>query len=366
MIADTAPADPLEEQKLTQPDPSALPENIISASATQDAQAPRLLHRILFGDDGLRAGWGILLFVLLCIGSNYAVGMLHLFPSQPPTTPGQPSPEMPPASSIASEGVVLVLVLLATLILSRIERRPFSAYGLGGPGRLRLFLAGLFWGLVLMSTLVLALWQGHLLVFDRVLLAPVAMFRYGAVWAFGFLIGALFEETFLRGYLQFTLTRGFSALYRRFETPQRAGAFGFWTAALVLCSIFAVGHGNNPGESPFGLFAVGLFGLTFIFSLWRTGSLWWAIGAHTSWNWAQSFLYGVGDSGHMVRYHLLASHPIGHPLLSGGATGPEGSVFVLPTLALLAVAAFFAVPRRLPLTSEQHTEAATTSDRAQA
>lgn len=93
------------------------------------------------------------------------------------------------------------------------------------------------------------------------------------------------------------------------------------------------------------MFAVGLFGLTFIFSLWRTGSLWWAIGAHTSWNWAQSFLYGVRDSGNMIRYHLLASRPIGKPLLSGGTTGPEGSIFVLPTLALLVVAALFAVSR---------------------
>ena len=335
----------MDDPNFSQPDPSALPDDILSTPSPQAAPEPHLFHRIFLGDEGLRAGWGILLFVLLCFGSNYTTSMLHLFPSQPHTSPAQPSPEMPPVSSIVSEGVVLVLVSLATLILSRIERRPVGVYGLGGSGRLRLFLHGLLWGLVLLSVLVFVLWQAHLLVFDRLLLAPVAIFRYAAVWAFGFLIVALFEETFLRGYLQFTLTRGLSALYRPFTTPKQAGTFGFWTAALVLCSVFAFGHSSNPGESPFGLFAVGLFGLTFIFSLWRTGSLWWAIGAHTSWNWAQSFLYGVGDSGNMIRYHLLASRPIGRPLLSGGTTGPEGSIFVLPTLALLAVAAFFAIPR---------------------
>ena len=335
----------MNDPNFAPPDPSALPDNILSAPAPQAAPKRRRVHRIFFGDEGLRAGWGILLFVLLCLGSNYAVSRMHLLPSQPHTTTGQSSPELPPVSSIVSEGVMLLLVSLATLILSRIECRPIGVYGLGGSGRLRLFLYGFFWGLVLLSLLVLFLWQTHLLIFDRLLLAPAAIFRYAVVWAFGFLIVALFEETFLRGYLQFTLTRGFSAIYRPFTTPKRAGAFGFWTAALVLCSIFGFGHGNNPGESPFGLVAVGLFGLTFIFSLWRTGSLWWAIGAHTSWNWAQSFLYGVGDSGNMIRYHLLASHPIGPPLLSGGATGPEGSIFVLPTLALLAVASFFAVSR---------------------
>jgi membrane protease YdiL (CAAX protease family) len=272
--------------------------------------------------------------------------MVHLFPALPQTAPGQASPEMPPASSIAEEGVILALVLLATLILSRIERRSFGPSGLGGAGCLRLFREGLIWGLVLMSVLVLVLWRAHLLVFDRLLLVPTAIFRYGTVWAFGFLAVALFEEIFLRRYLQFTLTRGLSALYRHFTTPKRAGAYGFWTAAFVLCSIFGFGHSNNPGENPLGLFAVGLFGLTLVFSLWRTGSLWWAIGAHTSWNWAQSFLYGVGNSGHMVRYHLLASHPVGPTFLSGGTTGPEGSVFVFPTFALLGMAAVFSYPPR--------------------
>jgi membrane protease YdiL (CAAX protease family) len=334
----------LDDQKFTQPAPSAPPARSSSTSTPQDAPEPRLLYRIFFGDEGLRAGWGILLFVLLCLGLYYTVSHLHLLPSQPDTAPGQPSPELPPVSSIIGEGVVLLLVSVSTLILSRIEHRPISVYGLGGSRRLRLFLGGLFWGFVLLSLLVLVLWQAHLLVFDRLLLAPAAILGYAAVWAFGFLIVALFEETFLRGHLQFTLTRGLSTLYLPFTSPKQTHTFGFWTAAIVLCAIFGVGHSHNQGESPFGLFAVGLFGLTFIFSLWRTGSLWWAIGAHTSWNWAQSFLYGVGDSGNMIRYHLLASHPVGQPLLSGGTTGPEGSIFVLPTLAFLALAAMFAVP----------------------
>ena len=304
------------------------------------------LHRIFFGPDRLRPGWGILLFLCLCFGSSFIVGRLHLLPSQPPAIPGQPSPELPPLSSIIGESVLLILVSLATLVLSRIEHQPFATYGLAGRGGLRLFLHGLISGFVLLSLLVLVLWQTHVLVFDRLLLAPLSIARYAVVWAFGFVIVALFEETFLRGYLQYTLTRGLSAVYRPFTTSGRAATFGFWTAAVLLCILFGIGHGNNPGESPFGLVSVGLFGLTFIFSLWHTGSLWWAIGAHTSWNWAQSFLYGVGDSGNMVRYHMLASHPTGQPLLSGGPTGPEGSLFVLPTLALLATAAFFAVPRK--------------------
>ena len=33
--------------------------------------------------------------------------------------------------------------------------------------------------------------------------------------------------------------------------------------------------------------------MVFCLSLWRTGSLWWAVGFHAAWDWAQSFLYGV-------------------------------------------------------------------------
>jgi membrane protease YdiL (CAAX protease family) len=184
----------LDDPNFSKPDPFALPDDILFAPE------PHLFHRIFFGDEGLRAGWGILLFVLLCIGSNYTVSSLHLLPSQPHATTAQSSPELPPVSSIVSESVILMLVSLATLILSRIERRPIGVYGLGGSGRLRLFLYRLFWGLVLLSVLVLVLWQARLLVFDRLLLAPAVIFRYAAVWAFGFLIVALFEETFLRGY----------------------------------------------------------------------------------------------------------------------------------------------------------------------
>jgi hypothetical protein len=73
--------------------------------------------------------------------------------------------------------------------------------------------------------------------------------------------------------------------------------------------------------------AAGLAGLVFCFALYRTGSLWWAIGIHAAWDWSQSFLYGVADSGLMAEGHLFATHPVGKPILSGGLTGPEGSVF---------------------------------------
>ena len=81
----------MSDPNFTQPDPADLPNNL-SVPAPQDAPGPRLLYRIFVGDEGLRAGWGILLFVLLCLSANYTVSHLHLLPSQPHATPGQSSP----------------------------------------------------------------------------------------------------------------------------------------------------------------------------------------------------------------------------------------------------------------------------------
>jgi uncharacterized protein len=85
--------------------------------------------------------------------------------------------------------------------------------------------------------------------------------------------------------------------------------------------------------------------MVFCLSLWRSGSLWWAIGFHASWDWGQSFLYGVADSGLMVQHHLFATHPEGKPILSGGSTGPEGSIYVLAVLALVVLIIFFTLRR---------------------
>lgn len=82
-----------------------------------------------------------------------------------------------------------------------------------------------------------------------------------------------------------------------------------------------------------------------LLSLWHTGSRWWAIGFHASWDWAQSFLYGVADSGIMVQHHFLSTHPIGKPILSGGATGPEGSIFLLAIMVLIILIILFTLPR---------------------
>ena len=155
----------------------------------------------------------------------------------------------------------------------------------------------------------------------------------------------MFEEYLNRGYLQYTLTRGLAGFYRGAFKTRHGVALGFWTSAVVMSTQFGLGHRTNPGESPIGLLTAAFVAMVFCLSLWRTGSLWWAIGFHAAWDWSESFLYGVADSGLMVQHHLLASYSVGKPMLSGGATGPEGSIFILAIMALVIVIILFTLPR---------------------
>src|ERR1019366_137005 len=250
-----------------------------------------------------------------------------------------------PVAACIGEGIPFLIILLVTWIMSKIERRPNSVYGLGSSRKVPHFLAGLVWGIVCLSLLILTLVKTGFLVIDSRLFFGSDALRYGAIWLLGFLLVGLFEEYLPRGYLQYTLTRGLAGLYQWAFKTRHSAALGFWTSAAIFSILFGLGHGKNPGESPIGLLSAGLVAIVFCLSLWRTGSLWWAIGFHASWDWAQSFLYGVADSGLMVQHHLLATHPIGKPLLSGGATGPEGSIFIIAILAIMTLIIVSTLPR---------------------
>jgi uncharacterized protein len=306
---------------------------------------PSTLRRIFIGTDGLRAGWSMLIFIALLAALLFCANRIAHKIHPPPPGGVKTGLEIPPSALAIGEAVPFLIVFLVTWIMSKIERRPNSVYGLGGGRKAARFLAGLVWGIICLSILILTLVKSGLLVIDGRLLFGGAAFRYGAVWLIGFLFVGLLEEYLVRGYLQYTLTRGLAGFYRWAFKTNHSPALGFWTSAICFSILFGLGHGSNPGESPIGLLSAGLAGLLFCFSLWRTGSLWWAVGFHTSWDWGQSFLYGVADSGMMAQHHLLATHPVGKAILSGGATGPEGSVFIIAVLALGSFILLFTVPR---------------------
>jgi membrane protease YdiL (CAAX protease family) len=269
--------------------------------------APSPLHRIFVGPDGLRPGWGVLMFIALVAAIGW---VLRIVLARVPHS--HPDPASATALEIG-EGVSVLIIMIATAIMARIEGRSVLDYGLRDARWGSRFAAGALWGFILISGLVGLLYVLGFLSFDGLLLhgSTVAV---DALWlGLGFLLVGLTEEIGTRGYLLSTLARG----------------IGFWPAAVLTSIAFGALHLANPGEGPYGAFIAGLAGFVFCVTLYRTGSLWWGIGAHLAWDWGQSYFYGVPDSGSMVNGHLMATHPMGPAWLSGGAVGPEGSIFAL-------------------------------------
>jgi len=275
-------------------------------------QVQTFAKNVFLGPNGLRAGWRLLLYVVLWRLFAFLLNAIPL----PRGTHGI-------WLDLSVEFKQMVSVVLPAMVMANVERRPFGTYGL--PGRQafgKLFWTGLIWGVAAISFLVFAIGGVGDFSLGAVVLHGARMIKFALFWGGFFLIVGFFEEFLLRGYSQFTLATG----------------MGFWPAAALLSLIFAAMHYFNPGETFIGLVAVAAIGLFFCLTLRRTGSLWFAVGFHASFDWGESYLYSVPDSGTTITGHLLNSSFHGSRWVTGGTVGPEGSVFVFVVIALLWVA----------------------------
>ena len=274
-------------------------------------RALNALRAVFIGPNGWRAGWRLLLFGLIATVLSLALVVAMVLVRWPRT-------EL--AMSMAGEALAMLALLAAAWVMGRLERRSLADYGLAwNMGAVRRFARGVAAGFLALSILVGLLAAIGALRFTGVNLAGAA--RWAAIYAALFLLVGLFEEFLFRGYVLYTLTTG----------------IGFWPSAALLTLLFGLFHIGNAGESPIGIVNAGLIGFAFCIMLRRTGDLWLPIGFHAAWDWAQSWLYGVGNSAAHVPGALLISAPAGPALVSGGGVGPEGSV--LCTVVTVAVGA---------------------------
>lgn len=227
-----------------------------------------------------------------------------------------------PGTLIFIESLSVASVLLAAFVMALLEGKSFADYGL--PLRAafgKRFWQGVLYGLAMLTLLIGLIAAFHGFSPGTLAVRGAAAARYAALYAIAFLLVAFFEEFSFRGYLQATLESG----------------MGFWPAAVVLSLIFGALHVANPGESRSGILMVGCFGLLAAFALRRTGDIWFAFGMHAAWDWAETFLYSLSDSGAAAKGHLLNSSLHGPDWLTGGSTGPEASLLVFAVLVAAAV-----------------------------
>jgi len=230
------------------------------------------------------------------------------------------------------KGLMAFFVTLATFAVSRIEKRPLDNYGI--PPRqvfgLR-FWEGTLWGFAMLSAILLILWtSGHFRV-DSVALEQSAVLRLALGWGFTFLAVSLNEELAFRGYWLFSMSR----------------RMRFWPAAFFLSAVFGAAHLGNHGENILGILQVVATGLIFCLMIRRTGTLWFAIGFHAAWDWAETFFYGTPDSGLLGVGRLLNTSVHGPNWLTGGSAGPEGSIFAMLILLLCAALIHLRFPKAI-------------------
>lgn len=278
-----------------------------------------LLEPIFLGPNGVRAGWRAALFVALfllfvSLGGS-ALRLLH------PSLLVQVGP-ITPSILGAQEGLAALCSIAAALIMSGLERRRFGDYGMPLTQAFgKNFWLGAVWGIAAISALMLVIRAFGGYSFGMVELSSSALVRYGIEWAAVFFLVGIYEEFFFRGYVQFTLSSG----------------MGFWPAALLLSLAFGAVHLRNPGEGPVGALSVFVIGMFFCFTLRRTGTLWFAIGMHAAYDFGETYVYSVPDSGIVMPGHLLASSFHGPAWLTGGTVGPEGSIFDFVIIGILFV-----------------------------
>ncbi|HEY8558803.1 MAG TPA: type II CAAX endopeptidase family protein [Pyrinomonadaceae bacterium] len=135
-----------------------------------------------------------------------------------------------------------------------------------------------------------------------------------------FVVGAAFEEAFLRGYALQTFARSGLA------------AFGIILTSLIFASM----HNGNPGANPLSWLNTFLAGIWFAVAYFKTRDLWFPFALHLAWNWFQGSIFGINVSGleTLAPAPLMKAADHGPAWLTGAGYGLEGGVAC--TAALVA------------------------------
>jgi membrane protease YdiL (CAAX protease family) len=276
--------------------------------------AESVVDSIFIGPSGLRAGWRLAIYVAAFYFLTYTISFaIAPLLAQLPDNGMQQSYLL-----LIGDTVEFIAAIVPAFVMSRLEQRPFGAYGLAPIQAFRKnFWIGAIWGILSLTLLLVLMRTIHVFYFGGFAVHGARAVKFAGFWGLVFLVVALYEEFISRGYTQFTLAEG----------------IGFWPAALLISALFGISHLANPGENWTGAVGAGIIGLFWCFTLRRTGSLWFGIGMHASWDWAESFLYSVPDSGLLAPGHLLKSSFHGPTCLTGGPVGPEGSLLLIVLFA---------------------------------
>ena len=183
-------------------------------------------------------------------------------------------------------GGIWVVLFLNALIK---KNRPlFKAYGIGCKGNNALnLLIGYLIGIGMNGLAILLAWMhGDIkMYFDRFELIP-------------FLI--LFAAVFVQSAAEELVCRGF--IYQRVLRTYRNK---YWLAVIINSVFFGLIHLGNDGVTVMAIVDLIVTGLLFSAMVYYFDSLWMAMAVHAGWNFTQSILAGLPNSGNVVPYSVF-------------------------------------------------------------
>ncbi|HLH90264.1 MAG TPA: CPBP family intramembrane glutamic endopeptidase [Xanthobacteraceae bacterium] len=217
--------------------------------------------------------------------------------------------------SAAITGSAATIALLVYLAAVRwIERRPVTEFS-PSPALPELIL-GLVAGLMLFAFVIAILW----------IAGAYQPLGWGSLDGIGFafplwLAVGVMEEIEFRG-----------LVYRLC-----CAVFGTWGAIVVSGVLFGLVHGAAPGATPMALTSVAIAGLMLGAAFALTGRLWFPIGIHAGWNFAEGSLFGTAVSGGNLGASAIRAKLAGPELLAGGRFGPEASIVTVIVLLIATI-----------------------------
>ncbi len=287
---------------------------------------------IFKGSNGVRSGWR---FAAFFVAAYLLSGLVDQY-GFPPLAwlLHVDADSLNSGSMLLDEALSTIGIVAATWIFAALERRRVDSYGLP----VRLAFRGRFWegaalGIAAAAVVAAGMYALGGFVIHGFALHGGDWIVQPLMWGVAMILVGVGEELWFRGY-------GLQALMR---------GTGFWAAAAITSLIFGALHLQKPDENFIDIFNIIALGFLMAITVWRTGSLWLAVGFHFTFDLMQFFVIGTRNGGAQPVGTLLSSTFPGPAWINGGPLGTEASYLMLPVIAALYVYVLLRYPKHRPL-----------------
>lgn len=233
-----------------------------------------------------------------------------------------------------SEGESFIAALIATGLFAWYEGRRIDSYGMpiGEAFGARMW-EGVLAGIVVAGGVALGMILLGGMHVHGIALGGGMLAQFALAWLATMVLVGVAEELWFRAYFLQTLWK----------------AIGFWPASLIIAAVFAgIHYFFKRGENVWDVITLVWFSLLICYSVLKSGTLWFAVGLHISFDYMQFFVIGTPNGAMLPQGRLLDVSFNGPAWLTGGVLGTEASFLMYPLLALLTLYIWWRFPSADP------------------